>query len=163
MRASRCASAGTIMAAVLVLGLAGAGDDSDFGFIRPTMIALDFRDRPLAEVFKAISERSGQRITGETPFTKLTGQVDRLAFEQDRSWLERRVTLEFPQTGTFWEAIDRLAQAGSLPYRIAEKPIQGGHCGLRVNALPRSEESRGRRSLARFDRGQKPSLDSFGT
>lgn len=69
----------------------------------PTMVALDFRDVPLAEVAKEIGTRAGVQLP--------------LLPENQASWKLTKVTLREPQPVPFWVAIDRLCEAGRLQYR----------------------------------------------
>jgi hypothetical protein len=67
---------------------------------RPTQVALDFRDRPLAEVVAAIGDRTSLGLIlepGADPLRK-----------------DRRITLESPGPVPFWEAVERLRAAGGL-------------------------------------------------
>ncbi len=76
--------------------------------LAPTMVQLDFHDRPLSEVVEGINRRAGVFLA----------PGDTLAMRrrpQDRpSWPDRRITLEAPDPVPFWEAIDRLCRAGGL-------------------------------------------------
>jgi|GEM_PF-6885704 len=63
----------------------------------PTLVRLDFRDRPLGEVVEAIRDRSGFEIV-------LTRSVDQT----------RRITLERPEPVPFWEALDLLGDQAEL-------------------------------------------------
>ena len=86
-----------ILAALLLL-IAPADDPTRSG-----MVALDFRDRPIAEVVRAIGERSGNAVNLES------------AGAQDDP---RRLTLEAPAPVPFWEAIDRLCASGELQHHL---------------------------------------------
>jgi hypothetical protein len=92
--------------------------------LKPTMVRLDFHDRPLSEVVEGIGRRAGASLaSGDEPFTTRK--------PQDRpSWPDRRITLEAPEPLPFWEALDRLCRAGGLrrrhplsPYELADRPI----------------------------------------
>ncbi len=76
--------------------------------LEPTLVRLDFHDRPLSEVVEAIGRRAGVSLAaGDTPSMRRR--------PQDRpSWPDRRITLEAPDPLPFWEAIDRLCRAGGL-------------------------------------------------
>jgi hypothetical protein len=80
--------------------------------LQPTLVRLDFHDRPLSEVIEEIGRRAGISVTpGNAPSMPRR--------PQDRpSWPDRRITLEAPDPLPFWEAIDRLCRAGGLrrPY-----------------------------------------------
>lgn len=74
MRAGTWASTAAVAAAVLGLGLSGPEDVANARLDGPTSIALDFRDRPVAEVVKAIEARSGKRVAAFDATTKgMTG------------------------------------------------------------------------------------------
>jgi hypothetical protein len=93
---------------VLAIG-AGAGDDGDdkTRLTRPSLVALDFRDRPVPDVVKAIRERSGNALE-LTGFSFLPGR-------------EPRVTLETREPVPFWEALDRLCESAHL-----QRTLSGG-------------------------------------
>ncbi len=85
-------------------------------FSRPTMIRLDFRDRPLGEVVAALNERHDLGLTlrlGPEPRRGMRffdpDQPGRLKELRDRA-----ITLEAAQPVPFWEAVDRLCKAASL-------------------------------------------------
>jgi hypothetical protein len=67
---------------------------------QPTLITLDFQDRPLAEVLRAIGEQAGVKL--------------RPVNENDPILATRRITLREPRPLPFWNAIDRLCEAGHL-------------------------------------------------
>ena len=69
---------------------------------QPTLVTLNFQDRPLPDVLKAIGDQSGVRLN---PLP-----------ETDPSLTNRRVTLQSPGPLPFWKAIDRLCEAGHLDY-----------------------------------------------
>src|SRR3954451_13005245 len=75
----------------------------------PTLVTLDFRDRPIGEVVAAVAER---------------GKVS-LALEPagDNRWTTRRISLATTGPLPFWEAVDRLCQAGRL--RLASPDESG--------------------------------------
>jgi hypothetical protein len=67
---------------------------------RPTMVTLDFHDRPVAEVVETIQRRSGLALE---------------LFPKDSPvWPQRRVTLHQEEPVPFLEAVDRLCEAGGL-------------------------------------------------
>ena len=81
--------------------------------VRPTLVALDFRDRPLAEVLRTLSDRSRMVLRPDEP--------------DDRdSWPARKVSLESPEPVPFWAAIDRLCDAGGLRYSPGAVPDVSG-------------------------------------
>ena len=69
---------------------------------QPTLIALDFQDRPLLEVLKAVGDQAGLKLN--------------LGPENDPGLGSRRITLRAPSPVPFWKAIDRLCEAGQLRY-----------------------------------------------
>ncbi|QEH33739.1 hypothetical protein OJF2_22450 [Aquisphaera giovannonii] len=69
---------------------------------QPTLVALDYRDLPLGEVVRSLSERTGMRLVLFPP-------------NQPR-WNTDRITLEEPRPLPFWKALDRLcAESRLLP------------------------------------------------
>ena len=71
--------------------------------VRPTLVALDFRDRPLADVAAALGERAGVRLVLQPENANVP-------------WKRERVTLVAPGPVTFWAAIDRLCVAAQLQH-----------------------------------------------
>jgi len=67
---------------------------------RPTRLELDFRDRPLPGAVADLAGRSGINVT-----------VDPAA---DLAWQSRRVSVQAAGPVPFWDALDRLCQAGGL-------------------------------------------------
>ncbi len=98
---------------VLAIG-AGEGDDGDdkTRLTRPSLVALDFRDRPVSDVVKAIRDRSGNAL-----------ELARVSALPEQ---EPRVTLETSEPVPFWEALDRLCEAAHLQRTI----FGGGHVGM---------------------------------
>ena len=81
--------------------------------VHPTMVALDFRDRPLPEVVRELSARSGMPMA--------------LVPENNAIWQTRRVSLVEGRPVPFWTALDQLCRAGGLSHTIAfQNPGQGG-------------------------------------
>jgi hypothetical protein len=109
----------TALLAVAVLGPVGLAASEGAGepdrLTRPTQVVLDFKDQPIASVVEAIGDRTGKHISAIGAFTK--GFV---LGEPDRSWRDRRVTLLAPEPVPFWDAIDRLAAAGKVRYRLSD-------------------------------------------
>ncbi|MBV8077374.1 MAG: hypothetical protein JO284_13290 [Planctomycetaceae bacterium] len=68
--------------------------------VQPTLVTLDFRERPLSEVVDAISKRSEMTLA--------------LVSEGAPDRPRRPITLQAPEPVTFWTALDRLCQAGGL-------------------------------------------------
>jgi hypothetical protein len=64
---------------------------------RPTMVALDFIDRPLVEAVEALAARSGFALVLDDP-----------------TLARRRVTAHAQGPLPFWEAVDRLGRAGHV-------------------------------------------------
>jgi hypothetical protein len=68
--------------------------------VRPTMVTLDFHDRPVAKVVETIQQRSGLVLE---------------LFPKDSPvWQQRRVALHQEEPVPFLEAVDRLCAAGGL-------------------------------------------------
>jgi hypothetical protein len=85
--------------------------------LEPTMVRLDFHDRPLSEVVEAIGRRAGGPLAlGYDP------SID--PNRRDRpTGPDRRITLEAPDALPFWEAIDRLCRAGGLRWSYPQHPL----------------------------------------
>jgi hypothetical protein len=79
--------------------------------VRPTLVRLDFRDRPLAEVVQALSERA------DVPMS--------LVPENNPIWRNRRITLEAPEPVPFWGVLDRLAKAAQLQSNVTMSAVPG--------------------------------------
>jgi hypothetical protein len=88
---------------------------------RPTLIKLDFRDRPLCEIVEELNSRHDLGLTFQF------GPVLRrrmMVFEspgQKASQVEvklRRVTLEAAGALPFWEVVDRLCEVGHLQHDL---------------------------------------------
>jgi hypothetical protein len=107
-------------AAVCGLGLSGPDDDASARLTRPTSVALDFHDRTVADAVRAIENRSGKRVAAFGAVAKSAGGFIPMAVPKDMSWRDRKVTLESPAPVPFWEAIDRLAVASRLAYRLSD-------------------------------------------
>src|SRR5262249_28798236 len=69
---------------------------------QPTLVALDFDDRPLKEVVREVGERSGIKLA--------------LTPEGNAVFDGRRVTLPDPSPMPFWKAIDRICDVGQVQY-----------------------------------------------
>ena len=92
-------------------------------FSQPTMIRLDFRDRPLGEVVAALNDRHDLGLSlrlGPEPRRGMRiidpDQPRRLKELRDRT-----ITLEAAQPLPFWEAVDRLCKAASLRYDVSPR------------------------------------------
>ena len=68
----------------------------------PTRIALDFKEQPVAEVIRAI----GTRTAGMVALPD--------GYQGEQPWGQARITLAAPAPMSFWEAVDRLSEAGKL-------------------------------------------------
>lgn len=64
--------------------------------IEPTMVTLDFENRPILEVARALSERSGMSVL--------------LVPENQAQWQTMRVTMKSDSPVPFWAAMDRLCE-----------------------------------------------------
>jgi hypothetical protein len=91
---------------------------------QPTMIQFDFRTRPLGEIVDALNDRYDLGLSlrlGPEPrrgFRILDpGEPDRLRELRNRE-IRPRAARPLP----FWEAIDRLCEAGALHYGIDPRP-----------------------------------------
>ena len=67
---------------------------------QPTLVWLNFRDQPLSDVVKTLSERTGMKIA--------------LFPENLPRWKTERISLQESQPLPFWKAIDRLCAELSL-------------------------------------------------
>ena len=70
--------------------------------VRPTLVRLDYRDRPLADVVKDLAEQSRLPLA--------LSPLNRAA------WQGRRVSIEAPDPVPFWTALDRICAAGHVRY-----------------------------------------------
>ncbi len=105
--------------ALLGLGLSEPEKRGERPLTDPAKIVLDFRDRTVSEVVQEIEKRSGETVKAYG-FAATKGEVGKSRFEPpDLSWRARKVTLESSEPVPFWQAIDRLAKAGRVKYRIA--------------------------------------------
>jgi hypothetical protein len=80
---------------------------------RPTMVTLDYKEKPLGEVVDAISERSGLGVI--------------LEVSGDQKKAEKKVTLVGSEPVTFWDAIERLGKVGGV--RVESSPNMGWNRG----------------------------------
>ena len=65
--------------------------------VRPTLVSLDFHDRPMSEVIREVSAKTRCRLR---------------ILETQRTWLAERITLHTPEPVPFWKAVDKLCEAG---------------------------------------------------
>jgi hypothetical protein len=122
-------SAAAMLATALCLPVvatlrAGPPPDPEPGerLTRPSLVSLDFRDRPIAEVIRAIGERSGRNVSDQGGTTKAFSPVGAIrVFPPVRApeWRTRKISLMAPGPVPFWEAVDRIAEAGQTNYRFA--------------------------------------------
>lgn len=68
--------------------------------VRPTLVRLDFEDRPLPEVVKTLGDRAGMTMV--------------LVPENNPAHQSRRITLKADEPVTLWQAVDRLSRAAKL-------------------------------------------------
>lgn len=90
--------------------------------IRPAMVRLDFRNKPVTEVVKAIAERSGISLS--------------LMPENSPMWGARKVTLEAQSPVPFWTALDSLCREGKLQHNIPMQALAAGTRGTTVQLQP---------------------------
>jgi hypothetical protein len=79
--------------------------------VRPTLVRLDYRERPLPEVVADLSRQSGMSLT--------------LDPEGIREWTGRRVTLREPGPLPFWDALDRLCREARLHFEVGPRLAPG--------------------------------------
>lgn len=82
---------------------------------QPSLVTLDFRDRPLAEIVKSFNDQTGIKMA--------------LFPDPMPALQEKRVTLQESAPLPFWKALDRLCEAAQLQYNF------GG-----MHGLPNSRE-----------------------
>ncbi len=76
---------------------------------RPTMVVLDFDDRPLGEAVGALARRSGFALSLDGP-----------------ALAARRFTVRAPGPLPFWEAVNRLGHAGHVRHDPGTRPDDTG-------------------------------------
>jgi hypothetical protein len=79
--------------------------------VRPSLVSLNYRDRPMSEVIHDISAKTGCRLR---------------IYEVRKDWLEERITLHKPDPLPFWKAVDSLCEAGRFQYNLGIDA--GGTC-----------------------------------
>lgn len=84
--------------------------------VEPTLVTLDFQDRPLAEIARSLGERSGMAIL--------------LVPDNQPLWNSTRLTLVSDGPIPFWTALDRLCQAARLQVQPSPAPTFGGAAGM---------------------------------
>lgn len=87
---------------------------------KPTMIWLNFHNRPLGEVVDAINDRHDLRLSLRLDPPARHGMIGILADPNRANRMTdlkaRAITLESHEPVPFWDAIDRLCQSGDLYY-----------------------------------------------
>jgi hypothetical protein len=86
------------LTAILLLGQVDPEADR---LLRPTLVRLDYADRPVADVVRSLAERTG------VPMVLLPD-------EPAASWRKKRISLTAPGPVPFWEAVDRLEPTAGL-------------------------------------------------
>ena len=79
------------------LAIAGRNDGDEL--VTPTMVDLDFQDRPMYEVLQVLSVRTGCPLR---------------IYELQKDWLDTRITIHEPAPLPFWQAVDRLCAVGGF-------------------------------------------------
>jgi hypothetical protein len=88
-------------AALLIQKIEGAQ------LVRPSLVALDFSDRPMSDVIQSISAATGCRLS---------------IYEVRKDWLATRITLHKPGPVSFWKTVDSLCEAGRFQYNLGMGP-----------------------------------------
>ena len=90
-----------ILVYLTAISLLGQVDPEADRLLRPTLVRLDYADRPVADVVRSLAERTG---------------VPMVLFpdEPAASWRKKRISLTAPGPVPFWEAIDRLEPTAGL-------------------------------------------------
>ena len=85
----------------MAISLLGQVDPEADRLLRPTLVKLDYADRPVADVVRSLAERSG---------------VPMVLFpdEPAAGWRKKRMSLAAPGPVPFWEAIQRLEPTAGL-------------------------------------------------
>ncbi len=103
-------------------------------FSRPTLVRLDFRDRPLGEIVDALNARHdlglALRLGPEPPRGMI--MIDHDQPKRLKALEERRVTVEAGEPVPFWEAVDRLCKAAALRYDVSSRTGFGASRGAFV-------------------------------
>jgi hypothetical protein len=86
----------------------GAAIDGPDQVVKPTMVSLDFRNRPMSEVIQVLSARTG------SPFRIYEARTD---------WLATRVTIREPIALPFWQAVDRLCAVGQFQWNVSLESV----------------------------------------
>jgi hypothetical protein len=88
---------------------------------RPTLIKLDFRDRPLSEIVDALNTRHNLGLTfpvGPLPGRGMVVIASPAQKAKEAETRSRRVTLEADGALPFWEVVDRLCEVGHLQHDV---------------------------------------------
>jgi hypothetical protein len=85
----------------------------------PTLVTLDFEDRPLPEVVKALSASTGIKL-GLIP-------------ENSPAWPNRRISVHEAAPLPFWKAMDRLCEVAQLQFNFG---MHGSPTGNREPVFP---------------------------
>jgi hypothetical protein len=83
--------------------------------VQPTVVRLNFKNAPLPDVVKAISDQSGITLS--------------LIPENSPLWQSRRVTLSEANPQPFWKALDGLCREGQLQHNSTIQTGRGGPRG----------------------------------
>ena len=75
--------------------------------VRPSLVLLDFSDRPMSDVIQSISAATGCRLS---------------IYEVRKDWLATRITLHKPDPVSFWKTVDSLCEAGRFQYNLGTGP-----------------------------------------
>ena len=115
---------------------------------RPTMVALNFVDRPLSQVAQAISRSAGVTILVEP--------------EGDARARTKTITLKAESPVPLWDAVDRLASAGGLRLEAGTNLAFRQQQMFAMNRMPqRRRVMAGNELVLRFDDGENPTAPAF--
>ena len=115
---------------------------------RPTMVTLDFVDRPLSQVVQAISRSAGVTIVVEP--------------DGDARARTKAITLKAETPVPLWEALDRLASAGGLRLEPGTNLAFRQQQMFAVNRMPqRRRIMAGNELVLRFNDGENPTAPVF--
>ena len=105
-------------------------------FARPTMIQFDIRARPLGAVVEALNDRYDLGLSLRLGPLPRRGMMGRIHDPDEPKRLEelkaRPIRPRAAGPLPFWEAIDRLCEAGALRYDVAPRPNFGSSHGSLV-------------------------------
>jgi hypothetical protein len=104
-----------------LLEMLDLGTDVD-RLTHPTLITLDFRDRPLFEIVDELNRRHNLGLTfqfGPLPSRGMSmGHASPAQKAKESAVRSRRVTLEADGVLPFWEVVDRLCEVGKLQHDV---------------------------------------------